>query len=190
VYLLPLGPDFRAEDLTFIAHTVQLFYRITAKTLDPTPLPDAAFYPPRSRYRAEKLLDALYEHRPPDAHVIIGLTTVDISTTKGPHEDWGVLGLATVAGGECVISQFRAKKSALNAEHVQQRLAKTVVHEVGHTLGLPHCPNFGCLMEDGQGTVLTTDHEYDLCAACRTTLGKWARELPSDGPPWPKPQTG
>jgi len=190
VYLAPLGSDFKSEDLAFIARTVEIFYRVTCKSLDAMPLPKAAFYPARNRYRAEKLLDALYEHRPPDAHVIIGLTTVDISTTKGDHADWGILGLATVSGGECVISKFRAQKSARDEHHTRQRLAKTVVHEVGHTLGLRHCPNFGCLMEDGQGTVLTTDHEYDLCAACRTALGSWAVELPSDGPPWPRPAPG
>jgi archaemetzincin len=184
---MQLGSDFKSDDLTFIALTVQLFYRVTCKTLEAMPLPEAAFYPARKRYRAEKLLDALYEQRPKDAHVIIGLTTVDISTTKGQHPDWGILGLATVSGGECVISKFRAQNSARDERHIQQRLAKTVVHEVGHTLGLTHCPNLGCLMQDGKGTVLTTDHEYDLCPACRTTLGSWALDLPPEGPPWPKP---
>lgn len=48
-------------------------------------LPTAAFYPPRNRYRAEKLLDYLntisnYRHT-------IGITTKDISTTKDQYFD-------------------------------------------------------------------------------------------------------
>ena len=30
-----------------------------------------------------------------------------------------------------------------------------VAHEFGHNLGLPHCPNKGCIMEDAKGTVST-----------------------------------
>ena len=43
----------------------------------------------------------------------------------------------------------------------------TVLHEIGHTLGLPHCPTKGCLMEDAMGKVTTTDGERDFCPACR-----------------------
>jgi predicted Zn-dependent protease len=37
-------------------------------------------------------------------------------------------------------------------------------------LGLNHCFNFGCLMEDAHRSVLTSDHEYDLCDQCRQKL--------------------
>jgi predicted Zn-dependent protease len=44
---------------------------------------------------------------------------------------------------------------------------------MGHTLGLTHCANHGCLMADGKGSVLTTDDEYDLCdKRCRPLLEK------------------
>jgi archaemetzincin len=42
------------------------------------------------------------------------------------------------------------------------------VHEIGHTLGLPHCPTRACLMEDAMGKVVTTDRERDFCPKCRT----------------------
>jgi archaemetzincin len=159
------------EDVTYIQAALSAFYRLEVTKLPLHPLPKEAYYAPRARYRAEKLLDFLEAHTPQDSHVIVGLTNVDISTTKGSHEDWGILGLASVGGGECVVSRFRAKRGATDDLHTRVRLAKTVVHEVGHTLGLLHCPNYGCLMEDGKGTVTTTDHEVDLCDTCRTQLG-------------------
>lgn len=187
VYLQPLGETLPAEDLAFVEKALVVFYPVQVQGLEAQPLPAAAFYAPRQRYRAEKLLDFLAAHAPEDSHVIMGLTAVDISTTKGEHQDWGILGLASVGGGECVISRFRAQRGAKSEEHTRIRLAKTVVHEVGHTLGLAHCPNYGCLMEDGKGSVFTTDHEYDLCDRCRGLLGDSVLPRDLDAIPWPRP---
>ena len=41
------------------------------------------------------------------------------------------------------------------------------MHEIGHALGLEHCPTRGCLMEDAMGKVTTTDRERDFCPLCR-----------------------
>jgi len=62
------------------------------------------------------------------------------------------------------------------------------VHEAGHTLGIEHCPNRGCLMEDAEGQVATCDREYDFCARCRKLLADAGRPLPaSPALPWPRP---
>jgi archaemetzincin len=133
-------------------------------------LPKTAFYAKRQRYRAERLLDFLVVEGRKDARVVLGLTAVDISTTKAPYEDWGILGLATLDGRSAVLSSFRCARRAKNAEHARVRFAKTAVHELGHSFGLDHCPTPGCIMHDGEGSVLTTDTEHDLCAATRARL--------------------
>lgn len=165
------------------------FYAMDIRLLPRVPLPRDAYYAPRSRYRAEKLLDHLLAALPSDGFRALGLTGHDISTTKDEYEDWGILGLATVDGEACVISSFRARRGARNAEHARIRLGKTAVHEIGHTLGLPHCPNQGCLMEDARGTVATTDTEYDLCPDCRARLEQSGYELAKGTTiPWPRPE--
>ena len=105
-----------------------------------------------------------------DAFRVLGITSADISTTKGNVADWGILGLASIDGRACVLSSFRCYRSARDSRHATARLGKTAVHELGHTLGLEHCPSRGCLMQDGGGTVLTTDGEHDLCSVCRGKL--------------------
>jgi len=62
------------------------------------------------------------------------------------------------------------------------------VHEVGHTLGLPHCPTAGCLMQDARGSVRVCDSAYDLCIHCRNQLKLAGIKLPETPLiPWPKP---
>lgn len=189
LYIQPLGKALPDDDVELVERALRAFYAIDVRRLARAELPKRAYYPKRRRYRAEKLLDFLTPRLPEDGYRILGLTGVDISTTKGKHEDWGILGLATLDGSACVLSSFRCKRQAKSAAHARIRLGKVAVHEIGHTFGLPHCPNRGCLMEDGGGSVLTTDREYDLCADCRARLIRTGHELgDAHDVPWPKPQ--
>jgi archaemetzincin len=146
---------------------LRAFYPMQVRVLDCQELPKAAYYPPRKRYRAERLLTYLNQRMPKDGWRILGLTDTDISTTNGKYPDWGVMGLGELPGTATVISSFRCRKKARGAAHAIERLAKVAVHEIGHTLGLPHCPTRGCLMEDAMGKVVTTDRERDFCPRCR-----------------------
>jgi archaemetzincin len=170
IVLQPLGTTLPAAELTAVSSALSAFYAVRIETAEPLPLPKRAFYPARRRYRAEKLLDYLVQQGKPEARVTLGLTAVDISTSKAPYEDWGILGLATIDGRSAVLSSFRCRRGADNSAHVRARFAKTAVHELGHSFGLEHCPTPGCIMHDGEGSVLTTDTEHDLCAATRDRL--------------------
>jgi archaemetzincin len=146
------------------------------------------FPPPPPRYRAEKLLDFLDGQMPFDGTRILGLTGVDISTTKGRFVDWGLLGLGRLGGASSVISEFRCRMKSPGPANVRQRLAKVAVHEAGHTLGLAHCPTRGCLMDDAEGQVATCDREYDFCPRCRGLLAVAGQPLPSSPRiPWARP---
>lgn len=187
VYIQPVGASFGDDELGFVETALLAFYDVTIERLARVDLPRSAFYPPRQRYRAERLLDFLAPKLPPNGHRILGLTSSDISTTKGSYPDWGVMGLATLDGKACVLSSFRCRRGAKNAQHALTRFAKTAVHELGHTFGLPHCPTRGCLMEDGKGSVFTTDHEYDLCATSRAALVAAGYALAHAEIPWARP---
>jgi archaemetzincin len=187
VAIVPLGA-VSALEITIVERALLAFYALDVKAVERQGLPRSAYYPKRGRYRAERLLEHLERQSDPSALRVLGLASVDISTTKGKLEDWGILGLASLDGRVGVLSSFRCRRGVKNAEQAAHRLGKTAVHELGHTFGLEHCPSEGCLMRDGQGSVFTTDAEYELCATCREKLR--ARELsvmPAREPPWPRP---
>lgn len=188
VALATLGGTLPEADVAMVKTALLAFYEVEVVVLPRADLPKQAYYPKRKRYRAEKLLDFLTERAPKSAHRVLGITAVDISTSKPPHEDWGVIGLANMGNTACVISSFRCKRLARNAEHARQRFGKVAVHEVGHTFGLPHCPTKDCLMQDAKGSVLTSDREYDLCTRCRQMLIRRGYGLSGGTPPWPEPK--
>jgi archaemetzincin len=148
----------------------KMYGNVTVKVLPEKKLPYYAFYKPRNRYRAEKILNYLDTLQGKHTK-IIGLTTKDISTTKGDYPDWGIFGLGEINGKTCVVSTFRLKKKNSKRSLFLQRLVKVVNHELGHCFGFDHCPQKDCLMEDAKGTIKTVDSSDGyFCSKCKKML--------------------
>ena len=140
-------------------------------------LPRSAYYAPRRRYRAERLVRFLTTtfQGSPSGTRILGLTARDISTTKEPYEDWGILGLADLGGPAAVVSSFRMRRRARSPAQAIFRATTTAVHETGHALGLPHCTESRCLMRDAEGTMDTVDAgDGQLGPSCQSLLSRLA----------------
>jgi archaemetzincin len=172
VCVQPLGKH-HAELLPVIERGIGALYGVATRRLKPRPLPSSAYYKPRGRYRAEKILnhiDAKIVPAHPECNRIIAFTRLDISTPNPPHVDWGIFGLATIGGPSGVVSTFRLRRRA-NRALLAKRAVKVVNHELGHTFGAPHIAEVGCLMEDGAGTIKTVDRETGLlCAGTRAVI--------------------
>ena len=128
------------------------------------------------RYRADSIIKLQKAGLKDSIDFILGLTSKDISTTKKDdsgnvkkpeykYQDWGIMGLAYCPGNSCVVSSFRIKHK--NKAVYFDRLKKVAVHEFGHNLGLPHCPDKKCVMTDAVESVSTIDNaKLKLCGAC------------------------
>lgn len=133
---------------------------ILRKNID---FPENSYYKPRNRYRADSIIKSLKSKIGEDC-VIVGLSNLDISTTKNEIKDWGVMGLGYKPGKACVVSDFR-----LSPKNKSQQFYKLVLHELGHTAGLPHCAVKTCLMRDAEGGN-PLDKEKDFCNTCKIFL--------------------
>jgi archaemetzincin len=150
---------------------------VVVERIEGRSLPESAYYEPRRRYRADRLLAFLDDELAgePETTRVLGITTVDISTTKPPHRDWGVFGLGMLGGRSCVISTFRLGRRARDEEHRRFRIVTTAIHEVGHTLGLEHCVEPRCVMRDAEGSIATVDSSTgELGPGCRRDLDRFA----------------
>ncbi len=124
------------------------------------------------RFRADSIIRFLKNNTPKDC-ITLGLIEKDISTTKGNQADWGVMGLGYRPGNACVASTFRLSK-----QNKQEQLFKISIHELGHTIGLPHCAEKTCYMRDAEGRN-PTNEEKEFCAACKQKLSDLGWNLKS-----------
>lgn len=177
VLLVPLA-SFPDDLIDAVEEGLREELDVETQRLEPVALPASAYYQPRRRYRADELLvflKGLVGGKEPGTR-ILGMTEVDISTTKGPYYDWGIFGYAEMPGQAAVISSKRLRRRARDAEHLRFRVVTTAIHEIGHTFGLPHCREKRCVMQDAEGSIANTDSSTGhLGAGCRAKLPPGAR---------------
>lgn len=157
------------NSLVLLKDSIAAFYHVTVEIAPVKNFPNNLFYKPRNRYRADRIIHWLRMNIPDSVRTIVGITSKDVSTTKGGVYDYGVMGLGYYPGHACVVSTFRPAKTATTKQHLQQRLLRLVIHEMGHNFNLPHCPNEECFMVDAEGQ-MKLDKERYLCGSCKKKL--------------------
>lgn len=174
--LQPYG-DFSQNYTDTISKTISTLYGFKVTILPAQKIPQSTFINVKSpRYRADKIIKILKKEKPDTLAYIMGLLEKDISTTKkdkngkikkplSKYEDWGIFGLGYRPGVSSVVSCFRFKNS--EKRKFIDRLKKICCHELGHNLGLKHCPDKNCLMTDAAESIKTIDNvDLALCEKC------------------------
>ena len=160
ITLLPVGnPDRRAlddlaRDLSGMGFVVEPAGRRA--------LPQGAFDARRGQFHADALLDLALSVR---AGRVLAVTDVDLYAGDLNF----VFGMAQPSGQACVISLFRLHLDA-DEERFRGRALKEAVHELGHTFGLGHCIDPGCVMWFSN-TLRETDRKgIAYCPRCEKKL--------------------
>ena len=172
---------FDKRDTDSISYILEKIYGIRTIILSNQELYSKAYINIKSaRFRADSIIKFQETQLNDSIDYILGLTSKDISTSKKDKEgnilkpeykyqDWGIMGLAYCPGNSCVVSSYRLKSNDFTV--YMDRLKKVSVHEFGHNLGLPHCPNKKCVMTDAVEKISTIDNaNLELCVDCKSKL--------------------
>lgn len=168
VLIQPLG-GIRGSSINFLKANITDWYVAGIEVLPLKPLPEAAWYAPRKRYKADTLLAFLKAFSTGEGAYVLGVTDKDISTSNGANPDWGVMGLGYQPGQCCIISDYRLNKYPQTEKQLTERLLKVALHELGHNFGLLHCPETTCIMTDAKGKD-RLNREQSFCPKCSAFL--------------------
>jgi archaemetzincin len=132
------------------------------------PLRKENFDEKREQYRSHAILSEIqsYATMKPDFTRVLGVVDADIFVPELSF----VFGEATYPGKAALISLWRLKPEfygeATNASLFLDRTLKEAMHELGHTLGLGHCPRSSCVMHFSN-SISDTDIKQSLfCDKC------------------------
>lgn len=135
---------------------------------EPLPIPEHAFDKKRNQYNSTLILNEVraYAAKTTDFHRVLGVVDVDIFTSGLNY----VFGEAYTPGNAALISLWRLKpefyKDKPDLALYVLRALKEAVHEVGHTLGVRHCPRSLCVMHFSN-SIFDTDRKQNLlCDEC------------------------
>ncbi len=130
------------------------------------PVPERALDARRNQYCSPVLLSSL-PSPPLLDNKVLGVTEVDIFT---PNLNF-IFGQAEVGGGRALISLCRLRPEyyhlTQNEPLFRERVLKEAVHELGHTLGLGHCPRPSCVMHFSTFLGDTDVKGWEFCSSCR-----------------------
>ena len=127
-----------------------------------------AYEPERKQYSSSKLLASLGKCERGER--IVGITDIDLYV---PRLNF-VFGEADVVSGTAIISLYRLRQEyyglAPDGALFLERATKEIVHELGHTFGLEHCPNNKCVMHFSNSLADTDLKEAHFCSECRPKI--------------------
>jgi archaemetzincin len=146
----------------------KVFPKTTCLVVDERlPLSEKAFDNKRGQYRSNQILASIQNYAVNKRwNRIIGVLDADIFV---PELNF-VFGEAAFPGKAALISLWRLKPEfygdSANMEVLVERSLKEAVHEVGHTLGLKHCPRSYCVMHFSNSIVDTDKKQSLFCDEC------------------------
>jgi archaemetzincin len=130
-------------------------------------MPASAYEPARRQTLSTAILDALAAAKRPEWERLLGVADVDLYV---PDLNF-VFGEADSRRGVAVFSL--ARLHARDESLFRTRAATEAIHELGHTYGLAHCSDPGCVMwfsntlseSDRKGTTFCSRHAAELARA-------------------------
>ena len=176
--VIAAGPGLPAGEVTLelldeLAAALARVFRVSCR-VRPEPLEAGfAFDPARNQYHSTAILQRMSARAEGDVR-LLGVTALDLYVPVLTF----VFGEAQLEGCCALVSLHRLREEfyGLPAQNdlLHERLTKEAVHELGHTFGLRHCPDWRCVMASAHGVERLDVKSADFCPACRTVTDRLA----------------
>lgn len=157
------GKDFRESIKDAISNEFRLKVEYKETYLDLSDYYD----PKRRQYNGGLLLKVIDNMVPQDSFKVIGLFDVDLFIPILTY----IFGQAQLGGRTAIASLYRLRNEQYGIpserSDILERFIKEVIHELGHTFGLPHCHTPTCVMRSSTYVEDIDQKERYLCHKCR-----------------------
>ncbi len=129
-----------------------------------------AYNPERKQYLSPNLLHHLSTPLREKNEKTVGVADIDL---YAPRLNF-VFGQADISSETALVSLCRLRQEyyglPTDEARLIERATKEIVHELGHTFGLEHCPNQKCVMHFSNCLADTDYKELSFCSECRPKM--------------------
>lgn len=186
IYLLPFA-KIHEQLLNMLAKDVEKKFFLPVKVLSPLAVPAYALNLSRQQYDGNKILAEVKQIGFSDLKKIIGLCGVDLYSGELNF----IFGLAEAPGRAALVSYHRLRPEFYSVprkmtdeqsqatkpwygtyqkkpdfELLYSRFLKEIMHELGHSFGLSHCPEKKCVMCYSNIIDDTDQKDAEFCKKC------------------------
>jgi len=170
IVLKPIG-DIDNGLLSALTQKLEQTFGCPVETATENFDPGKAYDKRRKQYLGTRFLSQLKKNKV-KGDKVLGIVDVDLYS---PGLNF-IFGQADIASATSVISLARLRQEYYglpsDEELFRERAVKEAVHELGHTLGLDHCPDPGCVMHFSNSLSDTDVKQAAFCGRCRPKLLK------------------
>jgi archaemetzincin len=167
IYILPMA-RIPGQVMDAVEEGLKREFRLETEVLDEVPLPVASYNTDRQQYLSIMVIEEIA--RMDLEGLVLGIAGEDLYA-QGLNF---VFGEAAPEKGITVISLARLEQEfyggSPDPERLLERSVKEAVHEVGHLMGISHCPNPECVMRYSNTLSHTDRKSSELCQLCKRKL--------------------
>ncbi len=169
IQIMPLG---RIDDdiLKNISTPLEKIFHCRVDIVGGMPVPLGSYNLKRKQYYSTEILNEMLAVKGEKIERALWIADVDLYV---PELNF-VFGEADISSGTAVISLTRLREEFYgapgNKKLLTERTLKEAVHELGHTYGLGHCHDHGCIMFFSNSLRDTDSKGPGFCNICKNIL--------------------